>query len=413
MAAPSALRSWLSRSRPATTLSLATVRPPRPRIRHSVSPARTLAGSTDGGGDVGRGDAPGEELPFAVRGRRSQRQPLQAQGRRELVRERRQQVGEVQAVLGDGGQRCRRGAGLLQPHELLLAPAGRGRRDEPANPRRPRRRRGSQGDQPRPRQESGARRVHRVNVHTWTGPGCSFTAYAGRSDGRGPGRDWIVRSWSGERDAASRGPQRHSASASGRATATRRPVTCSRRSSTVAGGDAVSYVATTTSPSPESSSTGTPESRARVATALETPAVGAVGESDLPRPRDGSGGGVAHRLAHRVADGGDGVGGRSPRLALRLQIRHGHGRPGARRRPPARRSPATAAGPCHRSSDPLLRAHPGEHRRPQRAEVSLREERHADPRRASPQLHPLVVAVDHDAQVAGRRSRAARRAPAR
>ncbi len=48
---------------------------------------------------------------------------------------------------------------------------------------------------------------------------------------------------------------------------------------------------------------------------------GAVGHGDLLRAGDRSGGGVGQRIAHRVADRDDSVGGGGPSLALRLLLR--------------------------------------------------------------------------------------------
>ena len=165
---------------------------------------------------------------------------------------------------------------------------------------------------------TGGAAVHRVSVHSCTGPGSSFTAYDARPEGRGPGSDWIV--WSGP---ASEMPPREGRRSfrvgrmpSGR---TWRPVTWARRSATEAGGVPVSYVATTTSPC-----AGVLEHRdARVlgtgGDVTGDPDRRAVGDSDTCRPREGPRGGFGHRRAHRVVDREDGIGCGSAGLTLRLQ----------------------------------------------------------------------------------------------
>ena len=245
----------------------------------------------------------------------------------------------------------------------------------------------AEGEQPRQRRHRGDGRPEGQRPHLH-GPGLQLHGVRrlARRSRAGEGLDRPVRP--GERDPAPRGPQRRSASASGRAA---RPGARSRARG---------------APRPWPAGTRCRRSRPPRARRPSPRAPGcpspARGWRRQPRRRpwccprrrpasplaSGPGGGLAQRTcASRRRPGRRR---RRPRPAPRARPsapRLVTGDRAARRRLPAGRPPRWRPAPPT-SSGPAAARSRLEHRRPQRAEVSLREERHADPRGASPQLHP-------------------------
>ena len=270
------------------------------------------------GGDVGRSHSPGEELPFTGRARRTQGESVEPEGRGELVGEGGQQVGELQAVLGDRGQGCRRRARLLQPHQLLLAapgavvatdepPCGRHTDDDEPECGQP----GHQGQGGGARPQGQGPDLHgaRLQLHGVRRPAGRLLLGEGHDRLLGPG----------ERDPASWRPQLqqrlpHPQRPDPQSCRVRAAIRdCRRRGRRVVGRHHHESLARVL----HHGVTRVPSTGGHVG---RDAGCGGFGERDLPRSRAGSRGGLVEGLAHRVAHRGDGVGGRSTSLTLCLQV---------------------------------------------------------------------------------------------
>ena len=358
---PERVRSWLSRSRPATTRSLATVRPPRPRTRHRVSPAGTRrAAWTTRGLARATPQAKNWRSPSAV-GAPSDR-PCRPRAAASSLVSAGSRSARSRLCWATVARAAVVALASCSRDELLLACVWRGCRGAPANRRQRRRRGGSRGRQPRPGRYRGRRRPQGQRP-LLDGPGCSFTAYVTWSarSRAGEGLDRPLRS--GERDPALRGLS---------------SLNVGLRSS---GGDPQPGRVLTAlgdrggrwtrcrrsrpppAPGPSPRARGRPSPAPGSATSLETPTVVLSAIATCFAPCGGPGGGVGHRGPHRVADWRDGVGSRRPSLALRLQLgmvardeEHARPPPARRRSPRWRPAPPTSSGPVAARS--RLRAPP-------------------------------------------------------